>query len=251
MTADLITGFGAASIALAFFLFGAYCADAVRALYWLLADRVRARRGTAPVYVPVYEDYVPVADAPAVTPAEGYEVPTARADLPAKRKPTVDHAPTGPFAAVAYTPPPPSWAQPPPSMEELRRQYDSWQETAYGQVPAPASPFPCCKHCEDGVCDTPHHVACIDCQPVYGETSVADVLAAETALPFPYDPDYDNCAGEPHGSERVFYKWYGMEQTACPRCWTNMFGGEPDPASVRTVDVLAAEDGAQLPQVIA
>jgi len=69
--------------------------------------------------------------------------------------------------------------------------------------------------------------------PVYGQAPVADVLAAEAAPPFPYNPDYDNCAGTAGcGSERVFYKWYGMEQTACPRCWVNMFGGEPDPSSV-------------------
>lgn len=75
----------------------------------------------------------------------------------------------------------------------------------------------------------------------------ADVLAAEQALPFPYDPDCDNCAGTPGcGSERVFYKWSGMLLTMCPRCYVNTFGGEPDPAQVHTVtDALAAEAGAQ------
>ena len=77
----------------------------------------------------------------------------------------------------------------------------------------------------------------------YGGSPVADVLAAETAPPFPYDPGYDNCAGTATcGSDRVFYRWYGTDHTACPRCYTNVFGGEPDPSSVHNVaDVLEAE----------
>lgn len=49
----------------------------------------------------------------------------------------------------------------------------------------------------------------------------------------PYDPDYDNCAGTPRcGTERVLFKHFGLEMTACPRCYENVFGAEPDPALV-------------------
>jgi hypothetical protein len=67
------------------------------------------------------------------------------------------------------------------------------------------------------------------------------VLAQET--PFPYDAAYDNCAGSPGcGDERVFFKWYG-DQISCPRCYVNVFGGEPDARLVRKIpaDVLEGE----------
>lgn len=58
------------------------------------------------------------------------------------------------------------------------------------------------------------------------DTAAQPVLAQET--PFLYDPAFDNCAGSPGcGDERVFFKWYG-EQICCPRCYMNVFGGEPD-----------------------
>ena len=112
----------------------------VRNAWWSLGDWAR---GPAPSRVPVHEA-APVPDHPRFgplldTPPEGVEVTrddgvlSVRADLPARRKFTDDHAPTGPFAAVPYAPPPASWAQPPPTIEELRKQYDSWQETAYAR----------------------------------------------------------------------------------------------------------------------
>lgn len=56
------------------------------------------------------------------------------------------------------------------------------------------------------------------------------------ALLVPYDPDWDNCAGSPGcGDERVFLKWFGIEHFMCPRCYVNVFGGEPDPSSVRNI----------------
>jgi hypothetical protein len=124
---------------------GAVFADTFRALWWLLADRARGLRGPAPSYVPVYAA-APVPAHPRFglltdTPPEGIEVTrdggvlSVRADQPVQRKLTDDHAPTGEFAAVPYTPPPPSWAQPPPTMAELRQQYDSWKQPVYGEVP--------------------------------------------------------------------------------------------------------------------
>jgi hypothetical protein len=54
-------------------------------------------------------------------------------------------------------------------------------------------------------------------------------------FPFPYDPETDNCAGTPGcGDERVFFRYFG-EMTACPRCYVNAFGGDPDPSSVRKI----------------
>lgn len=131
---------------------GAVFADVFRGLWWLLADRWRERRGEVMVYAPADEPET-IPDPPRygglLTPPEGTEitpcdeVPSApyrpepvRADLPAQFKATVDHAPTGPFAAVPYTPEPASWAKPPPSMEELRRQYDDWDRATYGRRPA-------------------------------------------------------------------------------------------------------------------
>ena len=136
MTAVLISGI--VLIAAGMFLLGAYCADRVRAIWWLLDDRRRAWRGYAPAYVLADEPETipdPPRYGPLLTPPEGYEVPGIRADLPAKRKPTEDHAPTCDFPAVDYAPPPATWAEPPPSIEELRRQYDDWDRATYGRQP--------------------------------------------------------------------------------------------------------------------
>jgi len=58
--------------------------------------------------------------------------------------------------------------------------------------------------------------------------------SAEETPPFPYDPDNDNCAGVGHGDERVFYRWFGIDQTCCPRCYTVIYA-EPDSSEVFTV----------------
>lgn len=81
--------------------------------------------------------------------------------------------------------------------------------------------------------------------PVFSDADTACTEDAGHPLPHrdedgnrwvPYDPDYDNCAGMPGcGSERVFFKWHGIEQTCCPCCYVNVFGGEPDPASVHKI----------------
>ena len=48
-----------------------------------------------------------------------------------------------------------------------------------------------------------------------------------------YDPEFDNCAGSPGcGDERVLFRWNAVDQSACPRCFENVYGGPPDPAQV-------------------
>lgn len=116
---------------------GVASADGARALWWLLADRLRSLRGPAPVYVPEHPRFGALLDTPpgGITVVRDDGAISVRADLPVTRKPTVDHAPTGPFAAVPYTPEPASWAEQPPTMEELRRQYDSWKQPVYNSAP--------------------------------------------------------------------------------------------------------------------
>lgn len=112
---------------------GAVLADTFRALWWLLADRARGLRGPAPSYIPVPVPAHPRFGLLADTPPGGIEVTrddgvlSVRADQRVQRKFTEDHAPTGEFAAVPYTPPPPSWAQPPPTTAELREEYFRWR----------------------------------------------------------------------------------------------------------------------------
>ena len=56
-----------------------------------------------------------------------------------------------------------------------------------------------------------------------------------------YDPLTDNCAGSPGcGDRRVIFTWFGP-QACCPRCYVNVFGGEPDPASIVTIPAQAAK----------
>jgi hypothetical protein len=54
--------------------------------------------------------------------------------------------------------------------------------------------------------------------------------------PLAYDPAIDNCANMPGcGDQRVLFTWFHAPAICCPRCYVNLFGGEPDPASVITI----------------
>lgn len=56
-------------------------------------------------------------------------------------------------------------------------------------------------------------------------------MASELA----YDPAIDNCANMPGcGDQRVLFTWYGPA-ICCPRCYENLFGAAPDPASIITL----------------
>jgi hypothetical protein len=62
-----------------------------------------------------------------------------------------------------------------------------------------------------------------------------DDAAFDGDLTAKYDPAIDNCANMPGcGSQRVLFTWYGPA-ICCPRCYVNLFGGEPDPGSVITI----------------
>jgi hypothetical protein len=71
-----------------------------------------------------------------------------------------------------------------------------------------------------------------------GGYEVVAVIAGEHAgddATAKYDPAIDNCANMPGcGSQRVLFTWYGPV-ICCPRCYVNLFGGEPDPGSVITI----------------
>ena len=132
--------FGVILIGAGMFAAGVASGPSVRGAWWRLDDKrreARARRQPVPEAEPVpdHPRFGPLVS----TPPEGIEVTrddgvlSVRADLPVQRALTEDHAPTCDFPAVPYAPEPPSWAQPPPSMAELRAQYDSWKETAYGK----------------------------------------------------------------------------------------------------------------------
>jgi len=142
MTAVLI--FGMILIAAGMFAAGVASGPSVRGAWWRLDDKrreARARRQPEAEAVPDHPRFGPLIS----TPPEGIEVTrgdgvlSVRADLPVQRALTEDHAPTCDFTAVPYVPEPPSWAQPPPSMAELRAQYDSWKETAYERPDVTAS----------------------------------------------------------------------------------------------------------------
>lgn len=62
--------------------------------------------------------------------------------------------------------------------------------------------------------------------------------------PLAYDPAIDNCANMPGcGDQRVLFTWYGPA-ICCPRCYVNLFGGEPDPAFVITIPAVPGQPGA-------
>ena len=52
-----------------------------------------------------------------------------------------------------------------------------------------------------------------------------------------YDAAIDNCANMPGcGDRRVLFSWFHSPAICCPRCYVNLFGGEPDPAFVITLE---------------
>ena len=52
-----------------------------------------------------------------------------------------------------------------------------------------------------------------------------------------YDAAIDNCANMPGcGDQRVLFTWFHSPAICCPRCYVNLFGGEPDPAFVITLE---------------
>jgi len=159
--------------------------------------------------------------------------------LPAPRMPRWRRRGQRHADALTHRPAPdPGWAGPKHAVSDQRPNKQPWLTAAQPVLPPETAPETDRYPAEEFL-DLP--VVPGFMRGDYGVRSVADVLAQET--PFPYDPAYDNCAGSPGcGDERVFFKWYG-EQIACPRCYVNVFGGEPDARLVRRLPahVLEAE----------
>jgi len=63
--------------------------------------------------------------------------------------------------------------------------------------------------------------------------------------PLAYDPAIDNCGGTPGcGDRRVLFTWFHSPAICCPRCYVNLFGGEPEAGSVITIPAVPGQPGA-------